>query len=375
MQKDKVIKSLCMALVIVFSSLLSSIDHSASADQSLEVYDFDKIWYKDGDFYKDNPGGGTLILAVAYSNITPDNLAWRTVDYGQIEYDFSAGNFYFSILFQDELDEERDPEGTLLWREPDDGYIFLSKAAIDARLGSRLKRLASRNFNFSTITFQSVQYYRLYIPSFNREYVWKEFKEPDSESWYTWGSSSSIEFETKAMYTKITEEASNGIVVRFDHPTDNEGQKVAINKEYLASKGVTTPYFEWGKVKPWKPIPYTENETHYFIEPEHFSYIGMHDAIGGQLAALAVNSTLGITDKEVNTQGVGIYGNPNYDTNYYETFTDNWSRINYAYIVFYSPSGNNLAVQDNHGANRQIAVTLRFLGEANSFLEKRKVIL
>jgi len=39
------------------------------------------------------------------------------------------------------------------------------------------------------------------------------------------------------------------------------------------------------------------------------------------------------------------------------------------------PSGNYLAVQDNHSANRQIALTLRLLGEANSFPEKRKVIL
>jgi hypothetical protein len=37
--------------------------------------------------------------------------------------------------------------------------------------------------------------------------------------------------------------------------------------------------------------------------------------------------------------------------------------------------GNDLAVQDNYGPNREIALTFRLLGEANSFSEIRKIIL
>lgn len=39
------------------------------------------------------------------------------------------------------------------------------------------------------------------------------------------------------------------------------------------------------------------------------------------------------------------------------------------------PPGDDLAVQDDHGANREIAFTSCLLGEANSFPEKRKIIL
>ena len=277
MQVGRKLKALSIVTLLLCLSFLIP---PASADQ-YEIYDFYQIWFKDGNFYKHNPGGGTLIMAVSYTNITPENLAWREIDHCIIDYDFSDGNFYLSITFEDELIIYRDSEGNIIWQEPSDGYIFLSKSAVDARLGDKIRQFASRHINFSTITFQGTQYYRVYVPNFNREYAWGKFTEPDDDKWYTWGSEDSILFYTKAMFIKEKYQTEGHIEFDISHMTDNSGQKVAINKTYLASKGITTPLFEWGEKKAYKLLGYDENETHYIIHPEHFSTIGIHEAASG----------------------------------------------------------------------------------------------
>jgi len=271
---------------------------------SKEINDFDRIWY-DSDLGFNKNGNGQLVLAVTYSNATPDNPNFRNVDYAYIE--FTQDPFYFSITFKDELKIIRDPEGNIIYQEPEDGYVYLRKTFVDNYLPDDIKRLASKNLKYNTITFQGIDWYRVYVPNFNRNYEWKKYTEPDlNEKWYTWGSNESILFETRAMFIEQTQETTGHLEFDFTHPSDNSGQQVVISKTYLASKGITNPVFEWGEVKPWKPIGYTENATHYFIEPEHFSAIGVHEASSG--------TTLGhITSGTNTTDSLNLRPNANGD--------------------------------------------------------------
>ena len=153
---------------------------------------------------------------------------------------------------------------------------------VDNHLPSNIKRFASKNLEFKTISYQSELWYQIHVPSFNQEYVWKEFDKPKyKERWYTWGNTDSICFTEKAMHIELTDIDNDGIVLDFMHSSDNTGQTVEIRKSYLSSIGITSPYFEWGHKKPWKVIPFTENNSHYFINPEHFSSVGIHEASDG----------------------------------------------------------------------------------------------
>lgn len=265
----KKINAYLLVFLLISSMLFIAIPVTAFEK---EVYNFDRIWYSQTNGFNKN-GDGTLILATTY--ITN---SFRNIDYCSIV--FTQDPFYFAITLQDELTIQRDPEGNIIYQEPSDGYIFLRKSVVDTYI-SEIKRLATKGITYKTITFQSVQWYRISVPNFNRAYEWKEFDEPTHTKWYTWGNSESISFKTRAMNIQQTKETNKHLEFDFSHPTDNSGQVVSISKSYLTSKGITTPYFEWGEVIPWRQIGYTENDTHYFINPEHFSYIGVHEVVSG----------------------------------------------------------------------------------------------
>jgi len=275
----KKIKACLFVFLLMFSMLFVTIPVSAF---EREVHDFDKIWYSHINGFNKN-GDGTLILATTYTNNS-----FRNIDYCNIE--FTQNPFYFAITLQDELYIQRDSEGNIIYQEPSDGYIFLRKSVVDTYI-PEIKRLATRGITYKTITFQSVQWYRISVPNFNRQYEWKEYQTPvKGDKWYTWGSNQSIEFETRAMHIQQTVETNKHLEFDFSHPTDNSGQVVSFSKSYLLSKGITTPYFEWGEVIPWRQIGYIENETHYFIHPEHFSWVGIHEASSGEFNA-SITST------------------------------------------------------------------------------------
>lgn len=317
-------------LILIMLLMFSIIPLHVSAFET-EVYDFDRIWYDPDTGFNKN-GVGTLILAVTYTNATASNPNFREIDYCHIE--FYQNPFYFGIEFQEESEILYDDEGNIIYQEPIDGYVYLRKAVVDNYLPNSIKRIAS-SVNYSTITFQTVKWYRIYVPNFNRLYEWKKFEEPSlNEKWYTWGSNSSILFKTKAMYIRQTENSTGHLEFDFTHPTSNSGQKVAVSKSYLSSKGITNPVFEWGEKIPWKVISYTQNATHYFISPEHFSIVGMHEATSGEQRASIFNSTSDIDDKTINSHVINAGGSNWGDR--YESLEDNWGEIDSARIYYYS---------------------------------------
>lgn len=327
----KKIKAIIFVVLLLGSIFLPTMSVSAF---SKEVYNFDRIWYDPDTGFNKN-GVGTLILAVTYTNATASNPNFREIDYCHIE--FYQNPFYFGIEFQEESEVLYDDEGNIIYQEPKDGYVYLRKVVVDNYLPNSIKRIAS-SVNYSTITFQGVKWYRIYVPNFNKLYEWKKFNKPSlNEKWYTWGSNSSILFETKAMFIRQTENSTGHLEFDFTHPTSNLGQKVAINKSYLSSKGITNPIFEWGEKIPWKIISYSENATHYFINPEHFSIVGMHEATSGEQRALIVNTTDDIESKTVTAHAGGNGGNNWGD--HYQTFNDggdNWGEVDSARIHYYT---------------------------------------
>ena len=282
--KIKVILIIFLMLTLSFSSIPVHADkEDIGKEDSKSVSDFHQIWYKDSSFSKADTGDGNLLLATSYTNITSSNLAWRDVDKATLEYNF-GDDFYLKLGLEDEIEEIVDAEGNIVYREPSDGYVFLKKEVVDSHLGSRVKSFASKNFNFSTISFQGTQYYRVYIPSFNQEYCWKVFDEPDTDAWYTWGSSSSLNFTKRAMFIKLlNRKYGDSLVFDCHHPVTDAGQGIYFNKSYLNSQGIFNPIFEYGW--PRQPLFYVEKtvdgNVFYVVSPPHFSTIEIHEATSG----------------------------------------------------------------------------------------------
>jgi len=277
-----------LMVVVIFFVCFTSIQPTVSAFEK-EVHDFNRIWYDDVVGFNKN-GQGTLVLAITYTNNT-----LRDIDYCHL--DFTKDPFYLGITFADELYVLRDDEGNIIYQEPRGGYIYLRKIVVQNLIPDNVKSFASRNLNYSTIQYDGDTWYRITVPDFNSLYEWKEFNMPKkNEKWYTWGNSSSIEFTKKAMYVELTKDSNGGIELSFDHPSDNSGQLVNISKAFLASKGITKPVFEWGDKKPWKMISYTENDTHYFISPEHFSFVGIHESSSGNVPGIIIDRNMSTGD-------------------------------------------------------------------------------
>jgi len=260
---------------LIFSILFSLYVPPTSAFDR-EVFDFDRIYYYDGDFHKTGDPS-QLILAVTYTNATVDDPNFREIDYCQIT--FYQDPFYFRIYFEDEISV--DPEGNP--NEPADGYVYLKKSIVDNYLPDSIKELASKSFSYSTITFQGVQWYRVYCPDFNREYVWKRFTEPSlDETWFTWGSNESIKFNSRAMNIKQTKKVFNSnIEFEITHDSNTDGQEVYVNKTWLQEQGITDPQFVLGNKKPWDPIMFHETDDYYILYPQHFSAIGIYQSATG----------------------------------------------------------------------------------------------
>ncbi len=226
------------------------------------VTDFNRIWYQSSSGFN-KVGDGTLVLALTYTNNS-----LRTID--ECSITFQQDPFYFSITFQDTL--KRDTEGNSI--EPKDGYFYLRKDfPKDARM------LASKNLPYTTITYNGDIWYRLHVPSFNQQYEWGTYTDPEiGESWYTWGNKETIRFQQRAMFIQKIKETMGTLEFDITHSTDTSGQQISINKEYLKNKGITHPVFELNKKR---SLSYTMNETHYLIHPPHFSYLSLHQASSG----------------------------------------------------------------------------------------------
>jgi len=263
----KKIIGLFLASVFI-SSIFVGIIPKVMAFQK-DVSDFDRIWYDEGGIGFNKVGTGTLVFAVTYTNATQDNPNFRMIDYCNIT--FESNPFYFRIFFSEEL--ETDLEGIPI--EPVDGYAYLRKSFVQDYMPDDLKSLASKNLQYSTISFQGVDWFRIYIPNFNREYIWKQYDASDTGKWFTWGSWDTIRFKSRAMKIEINDDA-NGMKLDITHDIINDGQMVSFNKTWLSNKGIINPYFE-----NWKPLIFHENNTHYWIEPEHFSFIDVHEAVTG----------------------------------------------------------------------------------------------
>lgn len=250
-----------------------------------EVHDFDRIWYNQENGFNKN-GDGALILAVTYTNNT-----LRTIDYCNIS--FSKSPFYFCICFHDILDVMYDDEGNIVYQEPSDGYIYLRKQVVKSFFPDDLKRFASKNLKYSTVVYNGDVWYQIHVPSFNRCYEWKEYNTPVlGETWYTWGCNNSVRFQSKAMYVKLQTMRMGSLLFDFSHPSNNDGQIVMINKSYLSTQGIVDPFFEWGDKKTWKHISYTQDEEFYYIFPEHFSLVGVHETASGDISVGFVDSNL-----------------------------------------------------------------------------------
>lgn len=302
-----------LMVLIMICLVFTSIQPVVSAFEK-EVFSFNRIWYDETVGF--NKGSqGNVILAVAYTN----NNTLRTIDYCRVE--FERDPFYLSIKFTDEIYIERDDEGNIIYQEPADGYLYLRRAVMEEFIPGDIKHFATRNLNYSTVNYSGERWYRIKVPDFNSLYEWKEFEHPvENEKWYTWGNSNSIKFSTRAMYVNLTKESIGSIELGFEHPNDNTGQNVSISKTYLSSKGITKPVFEWGDNTPWKMIGYEENSTHYFINPEHFSFIGIHEAVTGEASGFIVDRDMSVGDEMTLTgehDGSSILSQTDYVDSYY----------------------------------------------------------
>jgi len=235
------------------------------------VSDFNRLWYDNtigGGFNKD--GNGALVLATTYTNNT-----LRTIDSCSIE--FQQGPFYFKISFQDTL--QRDNEGNII--EPKNGYFYLRKALVQNFFPSDLRQLASKNLAYKTIEYNGDTWFQLSVPNFNQEYEWGTYRDANiGENWYTWGNKNTIRFQERAMIIKKIKDTIGTLEFDITHNSDTSGQQITISKDYLKSKGITHPVFELNKKL---SLPYTQNETHYFIRPPHFSYLSLHEAVSGTI--------------------------------------------------------------------------------------------
>lgn len=129
-----------------------------------------------------------------------------------------------------------------------------------------------------------------------------------------WGSNHSVLLDRQeGMYWKLAMRA--GAVVVDLEPLagyGNKGAPVFFNKTWLAGQGITTPLFEWGHVKTWKPLHATETAEGWWVEPESFSQIGVHEVASGETEAY-----LNVLGREL--MSADFDGNDNFDT---QTFTD-----------------------------------------------------
>jgi len=341
-------KIICIMIIILLSVIIPIISVSAF---EREVYDFDKVWYHPEIGFNKN-GDGVLVLAVTYANYS-----FRTIDYAH--FTFTSDPFFLSIEFQDELEIIRDPDtGEIIYQEPSDGYLFLSKPVVDDFFPDSIKRFASKNLKYSVIFYSGQYWYRIHVPDFNRVYEWKEYIKPDKdEKWFTWGSSQSIEFGTRAMFIELIFDDEGKLIFDFSHASDNSSQIVIINKSYLNSKGISNPYFEWE----YKSLSFDENETHYFINPPHFSTIGIHEASSGFVDTdVLCDETPTETIISITTYDEDNVGS------YWQSFNENYTHIS-KFDVILRPSGGfyatvvmGLAYSDGtsiYGANATVYIS------------------
>jgi len=256
------------ALLFLPSLCLSSLPATAAS----EFNNVNHLWFKNNGFYESDPGGGFLFLSFTYTNMSP-----RTIDYVSIS--FNSSPFQLQLFIEEKLKEQRDSEGNIVWKEPSDGYIYIMKNIVDSFLNGGC--FASLDFNYSTVSYNGELHYRIHVSSFNRVFCWKLFDTPDNNTWYTWGSKSSVSFTARAMYVKQISHTPGHLILDISHPRDNSGQVVAFSKSYLESKGIRNPYFEWGDKIPWHILSFEKNSTHYFIHPPSFSLIGIHESATG----------------------------------------------------------------------------------------------
>ena len=264
------IRSIFLAALLILPGILGSIP-TTTADFNKSVYDFDLLYYHPTQGFN-KQGTGSLVAAVTYTNNTP-----RVIDYASAT--LQTDPFFFEVSFINQL--ETDPEGNPV--EPAEGYFYLRDEVIKQLIPQGARSFASKNLNYSTVTFQDNRWYRVRIPDFNRAYSWGTYTDPAvGETWFSWGNNDTVSLSERAMSITKIQEGEGRLILDFDHPGgNNQGQTISISKEYLHEKGITTPVFEWGDKKPWLQISYSENQTHYFLTPEHFSQIGIHEASTG----------------------------------------------------------------------------------------------
>jgi len=327
-----------LAVVVVFLMILLAFLPIQNVKAfSTEVSEFNRIWYSQSNGFNKN-SDGALVLALTYTNNS-----LRTVDHCSIE--FHQSPFYFAISFTDIV--ELDDEGYSI-DEPD-GYLYLRKALVMNFFPDNLKELASKNLRYTTIQYDGDTWYRVHIPDFNHKYEWGTYDEPVlNEKWFTWGSNSSVRFNERAMFIEQIVDEVGSVVFDFSSSVSS-GQMIIINKSFLEDKGIINPEFTLGKIDPsWQPIRYTEDDYYYYLYPQHFSIIGIHERSSGDTFGLM--ETYSSTDYATTTNSLTISDNPGvygYPWSAYQSFIINDEMLTITHVKIYwgaNPGGEYIHV-------------------------------
>lgn len=316
MQMGEKTKSV-LIISILLCSLFVSLTPSVSSEDT-EFNDVSTIYWN--DYLVDEREFEDVSSASANSSIVVKTLdtefSVKTLSSIIPAYDNTTKVLTFSI----DNPIEYDVDGWVV-DDDRDTYILINKTIIEDIYNNSLENLSIRDYYFrscdenGSFTTELKEWYSVFIENCtDASIVIQPFSGPVlNEKWFTKGSNKSVRFGERSMFVKQTVDSSGLITFDFSHPSNNNGQDVYFNKKWLARKGITDPYFEWGDRIAWKPIgshviSSAEGDL-FVVTPEHFSTITVSQASSG--VTYAYNELSGSQDVTVSlaqTKGVDETG-------------------------------------------------------------------
>jgi alpha-tubulin suppressor-like RCC1 family protein len=87
----------------------------------------------------------------------------------------------------------------------------------------------------------------------------------------------------EALWWRLVGAEHGAVIIDFQplFGRPNTGAAVWFDRDWLASHGIEEPYFEWGHVETWRPLQATEEAGGFWVYPESFSQIGVHEPASG----------------------------------------------------------------------------------------------
>ncbi len=197
-----------------------------------------------------------------------------------------------TITIQDNNSKKFDDDGWINEDYEDEGYILLNERVLKKQdINFEMENFAVegtywRMANEAGVIDEDGEWVKIYVDDcLDKEIKLETYDEPVlNEQWYTVGSSESILLE-RPMYITKTVDTSEGLELFFDHPVNHEGQQVKLNKSWLINEGFNLTeglQFALGVVNPWQPLSYTEDEDFFYLNPPHFSTIGIYQSTSGE---------------------------------------------------------------------------------------------